>query len=125
LAKGLSYASRQADAFRRQLEDACAAKYGGIDLPTAATIHTATEAQRVASANRIEKREAAEQGNLSLELSIAFDREYLRALAMRDQSLKALRLEKTARERLAERFGQRLQRREFRTIDGKAQEPNA
>ena len=77
LPKTLSYPDKMACQFRRNLEDAVFSVHAEIDLTRAALIHTASEAQKVASANRYEKKAAKEKGVLTADLALRFDAEYL------------------------------------------------
>lgn len=92
MGKGLSYPDKQAGIFRRAIENALIELRGEVGLLDAALVHSATEAQKVAFANRAAKRAAEEAGALKAELALAFDRDYLKALDVRDRKLLQLGL---------------------------------
>ena len=96
MGKGLSYPDKQAGIFRRAIENALIELRGEVGLLDAALVHSACEAQKVAFANRAAKRAAEEAGTLKAELALAFDRDYLRALDVRDRKLVQLGLGKEA-----------------------------
>jgi hypothetical protein len=122
LARGLSYCDRMANQFKRGLEDLILARDGDIDLYRAALIHSASEAQRLASANRTERRQAADQKKLTPELGLAFDAAYLKALDLRDRKLESLGLAKTAAESLLTRL-YRKRGSQAPAVDGVARSP--
>lgn len=88
------YALRASNAFRRSLEAATIDAHGGVSVTHAAYINTATEAQRVALANRellarLEESETPPDADLRLR----FDAEYVKMLERRDAKVKALTLD--------------------------------
>ena len=85
-----SYVDKRANEFRRCLEDAVVASFDGIDVRRAGLVHSCVEATRAAMSNRRLLDESADK--IAPELWMAFQKQYLQCLDMRDKKLRELGL---------------------------------
>ena len=82
-----SYVDRQVRVFRRAVEDALLDASGSIGVREAALVHTCVEACRSALTNRKRLEDA---GEVTDEIWLAYERQYLQALDVRDRKIKEL-----------------------------------